>query len=319
MLLTKIRRAYFYLLHDRAQFCDSLVANLLFWLPDEPYLKLRFRFKMGYWPNLKNPQTFVEKINWLKLHDRNPEYTKMVDKYAVKEYVARKIGMEYVIPTLGVWDKPEEIDFEALPKQFVLKTTHGGGSGGVVICKDKSKLDKNKTLSKLRDSMDSDIYRNLREWPYKNVKKQVIAERFMVPSDKVNDSNYDLTDYKFFCFNGEPKYCQVIRNRHTCESIDFYDMEWQHQKFVGLNPVRHNLTNIASNGLTPVPCPKNLGQMQKICRKLSKDIPFVRIDLYVIDDKIYFGEITFYPASGFGCLNPKIWQKKLGEDLFISY
>lgn len=306
MLLRKIRRAVSYLLHDRSKFCDSLVANLLFWLPDEQYLKLRFRFKMGYWPNLKEPKTFVEKINWLKLHDRNPEYTKMVDKYQVKEYVAQKIGQEYIIPTLGVWKRPEDINFNVLPNQFVLKTTHGGGSGGVVVCKDKKTFDKKKAINKLRDSLASDIYRNLREWPYKNVKKQIIAEKYMMPSDKADDPTYDLTDYKFYCFNGEPHYCQVIRDRNTKETIDFYDMEWNHMPFVGLNPV-------AKNGVEPVAKPVHLEQMKVICRRLSKDIKFSRIDLYVIDDKEYFGEITFYPAAGFGEFTPADWNERLGE------
>lgn len=311
MYSCKLRRAFSYFIHDRSHFCDSIVANLLFWLSDELYLKLRFRFKMGCWPNLKDPKTFQEKINWLKLHDRNPRYTKMVDKYAVKEYVAKKIGNEYIIPTLGVWENPEDIDFNILPNQFVLKTTHGGGSGGVVVCRDKKNFDRNKAIWKLRDSMDSDIYRNLREWPYKNVKKRVLAEKYMVPTDMVNNPIYDLSDYKFFCFNGEPYYCQVIRDRHTKETIDFYDMEWNHMPFVGLNPV-------AKNGVEPVAKPVHLEQMKVICRKLSKDIKFSRIDLYVIDDKIYFGEITLYPASGIGIFYPNKWNIELGNLIILE-
>lgn len=312
MYSCKLRRAFSYFIHDRSHFCDSIVANLLFWLSDELYLKLRFRFKMGCWPNLKYPKTFQEKINWLKLHDRNPRYTKMVDKYAVKEYVAKKIGNEYIIPTLGVWENPEDIDFNILPNQFVLKTTHGGGSGGVVVCKDKKNFDRNKAILKLRDSMDSDIYRNLREWPYKNVKKRVLAEKYMVPTDMVNNPIYDLSDYKFFCFNGEPKYCQVIRDRHSKETIDFYDMKWQHQDFVGLIPVSHKSENhVMCNGNSPVPCPILLDDMIRICSKLSEDMKFARIDLYVIDDKIYFGEITLYPASGIGIFYPNKWNIEL--------
>lgn len=307
MLLKKIRRAVSYLLHDRSRFCDSLVANLLFWLPDEQYLKLRFRIKMGYWPNLKEPKTFVEKINWLKLHDRNPEYTKMVDKYQVKEYVAQKIGQEYIIPTLGVWKRPEDINFNVLPNQFVLKTTHGGGSGGVVVCKDKKTFDKKIAINKLRDSLASDIYRNLREWPYKNVKKQIIAEKYMIPSDKADDPTYDLTDYKFFCFNGEPKYCQVIRDRHICESIDFFDMDWNHLEFVGL------LNSKQPCYTKPITKPVCLEKMKEICKKLSIGIHFLRVDLYAIDGKVYFGELTFYPASGIGMFQPEDWNEKFGK------
>lgn len=309
---SKFRRAYSYFLHDRSQLLDSFVANLLFWLSDELYLKLRFRFKMGYWPDFDNPRTFQEKINWLKLHDRNPRYTKMVDKYAVKEYVANIIGNEYIIPTLGVWDKPDDVDFDALPDQFVLKTTHGGGSGGVVICKDKKTFDRNEALSILRTSMNSDIYRNLREWPYKGVKRRVIAEKYMVPKGMIGNPSYDLSDYKFFCFNGEPKYCQVIRDRHSKETIDFYDMNWQHQEFVGLNPIISGGAKL-TNGVNPVPRPLLLDDMIGICYKLSEHMKFVRIDLYVIDDVIYFGEITLYPASGIGIFDPGKWNVKLGD------
>lgn len=287
---------------------DSCVKNLGFLIPDKQYLQLRFRLNMGYWPDFNNPKTFNEKINWLKLYNRKPEYTTMVDKYAVKDYVAKKIGEEYIIPTLGVWATPEEIEWEKLPDQFVLKTTHGGGSSGVVVCPDKSRLNKVEAVAKLRDSMNTDIYSILREWPYKNVKKQVIAEKFLTPHISV--ASDDLEDYKFFCFNGEPKYCQVIRDRHTKETIDFYDMEWIHQEFTGLNPV-------ARNGLTPVARPVHLETMISLCRELSKGIPFVRVDLYVVDDNEYFGELTFYPASGFGCFTPEVWSIKLGEILTL--
>lgn len=312
MYIGKLERALSFFLYDRSHFWDSIVADLLFWLSDELYLKLRFRFQMGYWPDLDNPKTFQEKINWLKLHDRNPRYTKMVDKYAVKEYVANKIGHEFIIPTLGVWEKPEDIDFDSLPEQFVLKTTNGGGSGGVVICKDKETFDRNKAILILRASMRSDIYRNLREWPYKDVKRRVLAEKYMAPKDIVNNPIYDLSDYKFFCFNGEPKYCQVIRDRHSKESIDFYDMNWRHQEFVGLNPVTSSEKNMV-NGINPVPRPLLLDDMICVCHKLSEDLKFVRIDMYVIDNRIYFGEITFYPASGIGFFSPDKWNVELGN------
>ena len=292
----------------------SIISNFFRWLPDATYLKLLYRFRMGHRLDLQNPQTFTEKLQWLKLYNRKPEYTKMVDKYAVKEYVANIIGEEYIIPTLGVWDKPEDIDWDSLPNQFVLKTTHGGGGCGVVICKDKSKFDKASAIAKLKESMASEIYSGLREWPYKNVPKRIIAEKFMAPEK--SPAHQDLTDYKFFCFNGEPKYCQVIRDRHTKETIDFYDMEWKHQEFVGLLP-QSNIADSISNGLTSVARPKNLDEMKEICRKLSKEIPFVRVDLYVIDDKNYFGELTLYPASGMGVFTPEEWNDKLGDLLTL--
>ena len=189
---------------DRSAFMAAIIQNFFRWLPDKTYLQLLYRFKMGHRLDLNHPKTFTEKIQWLKLYNRRPEYTLMVDKYAVKKYVADIIGEKYIIPTLGVWDKPEDIDWDALPNEFVLKTTHGGGSGGVVICKDKKTFDRNKAILTLRDSMNSDIYRSLREWPYKDVKKRVLAEKYMAPKDMVNNPIYDLSDYKFFCFNGEP-------------------------------------------------------------------------------------------------------------------
>ena len=285
---------------------DSCVKNLGFMIPDKLYLSLRYRCIMGSWINWKNPQTFTEKLQWLKLYNRKPEYTKMVDKYAVKEYVANIIGEEYIIPTLGVWDKPEDIDWDSLPNQFVLKTTHGGGGGGVVICKDKTTFDRTSAIAKLKESMASDIYSGLREWPYKDVPKRIIAEKFMAPEK--SPAPNDLPDYKFFCFNGEPKYCQVIRDRHTKETIDFYDMDWNHMPFVGLNPV-------VRNGLTPVARPGNLDEMKEICRKLADTKSFVRVDLYVIDDKSYFGELTFYPASGMLPWTTEEADKEIGKYL----
>ena len=304
--MSKIQSALQMLKSDRSTFMAAIIQNFFGWLPDKTYLQLLYRFKMGHRLDLNHPKTFTEKIQWLKLYNRRPEYTLMVDKYAVKKYVADIIGEKYIIPTLGVWNKPEDIDWDALPNEFVLKTTHGGGSGGVVICKDKKTFDRNKAILTLRDSMNSDIYRSLREWPYKDVKKRVLAEKYMAPKDMVNNPIYDLSDYKFFCFNGEPKYCQVIRDRHSKESIDFYDMNWRHQEFVGLNP-------IASNGINPVPRPLLLDDMICICHKLSENMKFVRIDMYVIDNRIYFGEITFYPASGMGLFNPDKWNEELGN------
>ena len=260
---------------------------------------------MGSWIDWDNPKTFSEKIQWLKIYNRRPEYIKMVDKHAVKEFVADVIGKKYIIPTLGLWESAEEISWNSLPDQFVLKTTHGGGSCGVVICRDKNSLDIPNAVSKLTKSLKRDrIYATLREWPYKGVSPCIIAEQFISPSLLSQQS--DLIDYKFFCFNGEPLYCQVIRDRRTNETIDFYDMEWNHQEFVGLNPSVRNED-------IPVERPEKLAEMKEICQKLSKDIPFIRVDLYVVDNHVYFGELTFFPASGFGSFTPEIWQHKLGE------
>ena len=280
---------------------DWVIRHLLFFLPDKPFISLRFKTFNGFWINWDNPKTFTEKIQWLKVYGYKSEYTKMVDKYAVKEYVSSIIGQQYIIPTIGVWNNANEIDWESLPDQFVLKTTHGGGSYGVVVCSDKTELDKVSAIEKLNKSMNINAGYDFREKPYLNVERKIIAEQFLSNSESV-----DLTDYKFFCFNGEPLYCQVIRDRHSKDTIDFYDMNWVHQPFVGLNPE-------AKNGLYPVARPAKLDKMIEICRKLSKDIPFVRIDLYNVQNNIYFGEITFYPASGLGEFSPKEWNEKLGD------
>lgn len=271
---------------------------------DELYLKWLFRFEMGYWMNFDNPQTFIEKLQWLKLYNRRPEYTQMVDKYAVKEYVANIIGEEYIIPTLGVWDSVDEIDFESLPNQFVLKTTHGGGGGGVVVCKDKSKLDIQKCKKQLQQSMDSCIYRGLREWPYRDVPHRIIAEQYLA------DESGQLPDYKFFCFNGVVKYCQVITDRYSDMKIYFFDHNWNYLNFAGLYTERN--CKIEQKNETLIK-PIHYSEMLHIAKRLSENLPFVRVDLYNIKGKIYFGEITFFPASGFGFFTSDEWDSKMGD------
>lgn len=287
-----------------------LLEHFCSWLSDKKYVELMFWLKMGYKLNLKNPHTFSEKIQWLKLYNRRPEYTTMVDKYAVKDYVAKIIGGKYVIPTLGVWDKPEEIDWESLPDRFVLKTTHGGGNTGVVICKDKTTFDRQKAIDKLNKSLKQDIYRTLREWPYKNVPRRILAEQYIDPSPNVKD----LPDYKWYCFDGEPKFCQVIQNRTTEETIDFFDTDWNHQDFIGLLPSKNS--SFKKSDKTPGR-PLNLDVQVRIARELSKEYPFSRIDLYSLNDETYFGEITFYPASGFGIFEPSLYNEMLGKMLTL--
>jgi len=263
-------------------------CNRLF--PDKLYLQLMFRSKMGYWPNLKNPRHFSEKIQWLKLYNRRPEYSIMVDKYAVKDYVAKIIGEEYIIPTIGVWDKPKDIDWKKLPNQFVLKTTHGGGSNGVVICRDKATFDENAAIQKLNEDFGNNVYRRYREWPYKNVPKRVIAEKY------VEDSNGSgtLSDYKFSCFNGEVTDVMVCIDRQIGEpKFYFFDKQWN------LLPLNIRGKN-APKGFT-LPKPTCMGQMFELASKLSKGLPYARVDLYAVNNKPYFGEITLFPQSGFDC------------------
>ena len=272
-------------------------------IPDSLYLRIAFRLNTGRFLHLKKPILFTEKIQWLKLNDRKLEYVDLVDKFKVKAIVSSIIGSEYIIPTIAVWETPSDIDWNVLPNQFVLKTTHGGGGCGVVICKDKSSFDRRESITQLWKSYNSNIYMSYREWPYKNVEKKVIAEPFMV--DKLSTDG-DLIDYKFYCFNGVPKYCQVIRNRRKHETIDFFDMDWNLMPFIGLNP---NVKNGSGN----LPKPQQLNEMIEICKRLGKNKPFTRIDLYVINNRVYFGEITFYPASGFGRFEPEEWNIKLGN------
>lgn len=276
------------------------VRGFLNWLPDEIYLKLLFKARLGKKLDLKNPQTFNEKIQWLKLYDRKPEYTVMVDKYLVKKYVADKIGEQYIIPTLGVWDSPDEIDFDKLPDQFVLKCNHNSGKG-MCICNDKSKLDINKVKSELRKGLNENYYWGGREWPYKNVKRKIIAEQYM--EDKNSGA---LNDYKIFCFNGIAKFMFVAterQNEDTETKFDFYDMDFNHLPFTNGHP----------NSEIEIKCPSTLKEMKNIAEILSQNIPQVRVDLYEIDGKIYFGELTFSHWSGFVAFDPKEWDHKFGD------
>lgn len=266
---------------------------------DAFYLRLLYRYKMHRELNLENPQTFNEKLQWLKLYDRRPEYTTMVDKYAVKAYVAERIGEERIIPTLGVWNRFEDIDFESLPEQFVLKATHD--SGGIVICRDKAAFDLDNARKTLKHSLKRKYFRNTREWPYKDVKPRIIAEQYM--EDGLGDS---LKDYKLHCFSGEPKMTLVCSDRFSDGGMreDFFDKDWEHM------PIKRP---DAENSGKEIDKPVNFEQMQELARKLSQDIPFVRTDFYEIDGKVYFGEMTFFPASGFKGFVPEKWDVELGR------
>lgn len=276
----------------------AILSHFGTWLPDSLYLKIMFRLKMGYTLNLKKPQTFNEKLQWLKLYNRKPEYTQMVDKSGAKTIAENILGKGYVIPTLGVWDKFEDIDFNSLPDRFVLKTTNGGGGGGVIICRDKSKLNLVSAAEQLKSSLKASIYRNLKEWPYKNVKPRVLAEKFMV------DESGELRDYKFYCFNGEPKVFLVASERFSGHRtyFDYFDMEGNHLPFTqgGMN-----------NPVTPE-LPSTFEEMKQVATKLSHGLPHVRIDLYSVDEKVYFGEFTFFDSSGFEKFTPREWDNIFG-------
>ena len=300
---------------------NKLISDIAFYIAIKTHMRrllgdkryLKFLYYMKYYRplNLDAPLSFTEKIQWLKLNDHKELYTTLVDKITAKNYVADKIGSEYIIPTLGSWDSIDEIDFDTLPDRFVLKTNHGGGGCGIAICRDKNSFNIESAKKKLSKSMRSDVYDGLVEWPYKNVKPKILAEQYM--SDERQEG--DLTDYKFFCFNGTPTFCQVIKDRSTKETIDFFDMRWCHMPFIGLNPSKKPS---ATPSATPITKPFNLKEMIKVAKQLSEDIPFVRIDLYEINNKVFFGEITFYPASGFGFFSPDEWNRKLGDLITIK-
>lgn len=271
-------------------------------VPEEWYLKRKFKKKVGYPLNLDNPRTFNEKLQWLKLHDRNPLYTKMVDKYEAKKYVAELIGEEYIIPTLGVWNHFDDIDFDKLPNQFVLKCTHDSGS--VVICTDKGSFDKKAAKKKLERGLRYNYYYAGFEWPYKNVKPRIIAEKFMV-----DESQKDLTDYKFMCFNGRVQCSFTCTGRNTENGlhVTFYDRDWQKLPFGRHYP--------ADYGSTPKPV--NYEKMVQLAEKLATSLKFARIDFYEINGSVYLGEITFYPGCGFEEFTPEIWDYRLGEWILL--
>ncbi len=259
--------------------------NYLSFIPDETFLKMKYKLMMGKKLDLENPKTFNEKLQWLKLHDRNPEYTKMVDKYEAKEYVANIIGKEYIIPTLGVWDKFDDIDFDALPNEFVLKPTHT--SGNVFICKDKSKIDYKKLKKQVNKWLKRDYYKIHREWPYKNVKPRIIAEEYMENKDHTS-----IKDYKFYCFNGQADYVMICTGRETGHpKFYFYDKEWNFMR------------NMSNDGMKLEgkleEKPIGIEKMFEIAEKLSQGIKFVRMDLYNVNEKIYFRRIYVFPSSGF--------------------
>lgn len=261
----------------------ALLQHSVMFFSEKTYLQLLYRLKMGKKLNLNSPKTMNEKLQWLKLYNRKPEYTTMVDKVLVKNHVANIIGDEYIIPTIGVWDHFDNIDFDKLPNQFVLKTNHSGGNTGVVICKDKDSLLKGEARKKLEKSLKSDISKSLGEWPYRHVNRKIFAEEFL---------GDDPTDYKFYCFDGCADVVLVCIERNSGHpQFYFFDREW---KLCRLNKRGKE----APEGFS-LPKPLGMDKMFELASQLSKGLPFARVDLYNINGKIYFGEITFFPASGF--------------------
>lgn len=268
-------------------------------LDDVEYICRQYKYRMGYSLNLDNPQTFNEKIQWLKLYDRNPDYVQMVDKYEVKKYVADRIGEKYIIPTLGIYDTFDEIEFDKFPQQFVLKCTHDSGS--IVICRNKDIFNRNAAKDILENALKRNFYWAYREWPYKNVKPRIIAEKYMT-----DESNYELKDYKFFNFNGKSKIIQVDYDRFIQHKRNVYTTDWKYIDAVIKYP---------TDPEREIACPQELEKMIEISEALSKGIPHVRTDLYCINNKIYFGELTFHHGAGYEKFIPKDFELELGNCL----
>ena len=273
-------------------------------LPDIIYLKKLYKKRMGIELNLKNPKTFNEKLQWLKLYDRNPEYTKMVDKYEVRDFVKAKIEQKgykcsdvglCFIPILGVWDSVDEVDFSSLPNQFVLKCNH---DNGVMICKDKSKLDIEKIKKELEYRLHRNYYKKGREWPYKNVKRRIICETFM---QEKNHSG--LTDYKFFCFNGKVKSVLIVTDRFDSIKENYYTKDF----------VRFPFSKGALCSDDIFEKPKTYSLMIRLAELLAESIPHIRIDFYEINQKIYFGEMTLFDGGGFEKFIPEEWDYTFGN------
>ena len=282
-------------------------------LPDRIYLKKLYKKRLNKQLNLRTPRSFTEKLNWLKLYDRTPEYTTMVDKYAVREIIKEIIGEKYLVPLLGVWDNAHDIDFDKLPESFVLKCNH---DSNVYICSDKTNQHFTDKLNnqyysfeavrdQLKKNLKTNYYKGCREWPYKNVKRKIIAEKFMN-----NTNGDDLVDYKLFCFNGVPKMIMINSGRFSEEGTktDMYNTNWEHLDMQdGHYPFAGDVFQK----------PDNLDEMIKIAMKLSQGIPFLRVDINVWDGELYFGELTFFHSAGFECFQPEKWDVDIGNWLTL--
>lgn len=277
-------------------------------LDDRTYIEKVYRAKMGKPLNLENPQLFNEKLQWLKLYDRNPLYTQLVDKYRVREYIAEKIGEEYLIPLLGVWDDPDEIDFDALPDQFVLKCNHNSGTG-MCICRDKSKLDYDKVRKELKKGLKENFYLKAREWPYRDVPRKIICEQYMYEKTEATTAR-GLDDYRVYCFNGVPKLIYMYQsgtldsgNRPNTVSCDIFDVNWNRMMF------RQKTENSVE---CPSP-PAHIEKMLEISKVISEEHPFIRVDFYEINGNVYIGELTLLPGGGFSPFYPEQWDEILGS------
>lgn len=278
-----------------------IIRKFPFFISDKLFVKIAYFATIGKILNITNPTTYNEKIQWLKLNDRKPIYTMLVDKFSAKKLVAKIIGEEYIIPTLGVWDRFEDIDFDTLPNRFVLKCTHD--SGTVILCKDKNFFDKKKAKERIVKAQKSNFYWTWREWPYKDIKPRIIAEEYLV-----DECGNELKDFKFFCFNGMPRAMYIASERQVKTKFDFYDLEFNHLPFV----------NGYENSKSKITKPLGFDQMIELSKIISKDFIHVRVDFYDINGKVYFGELTFYHWSGMVPFKPEKWDRIFGDWLDLT-
>ena len=308
MRLNKLIRAtYRFLFYSGYRFKILASLGLYNGLSDEKFCEKSYRAVTGKKLNLESPKLFNEKLQWLKLYYRNDLLTTMVDKNEVRHYISEKIGEQYLVPILGVWQNAEKIDFEKMPDKFVLKCNHNSGLG-MCVCTDKSKLDIEHTKKQLEKGLAENHYLGQREWPYKNVKPLIIAEKFMESSDGMG-----LFDYKFYCFNGVPKFLYLgfadIVDNVKHDKMTFLTLDWNKAPFYRMD--HEELTNLP-------PKPKCFDEMISVAKKLSEQLPFVRVDLYSINNKVYFSELTLTPGAGLGVFYPEEWEAKIGEWLHLT-
>lgn len=293
---------FFSLIRNPGKLIYTLAGKGFFkWMPDKLYLNMTFFSIFGRGIDWKCPKTFNEKLQWLKIYDRNEKYSFLVDKYEVKRIITEQFGSEYIIPNIAIWNTVHDINFDKLPEKFVLKCTHDSGS--VIICKDKNTFDERKAKSSLRKHLNKNPYWFGREWPYRSVQPRIIAEQYLEDEDK------QLKDYKFMCFNGDMKCCMVFSDRYSENGVKLnaYDRNW--------NPMSLGRKYTKPNSTLHMP--QNYKQMIEFAERLSKNIPFVRVDFYEVCGKLYFGEMTFYPNSGFTAFNPEVWDEILGDWLVL--
>lgn len=271
-------------------------------LGDASYLKLLYWTYMGKKLDLKKPKRFTEKLQWLKLYERKPQYPEMVDKYSAKEYAAAIIGQTHIIPTIGVWDSPRDIDFDKMPDRYVLKTTHDSGTVRII---DRTKeFDKDSLIKYLEQRQKRNLANLTREWPYQEVKPRIIAEEYM-ESTETASGDHELRDYKFFCFNGTVKCMKIDYDRFTCHHANYYGRNRERLPF--------GEKKFPSDETKAVMLPVHFDEMVEFAEKLAKGIPFLRVDFYEVNERVYFGEMTFFPASGLGAFEPDEWDYTLGS------